>query len=507
MTFEPVDLLIVNGLVVTVDNDNRVLQDGAVAVRGDRIVEVGPSKDLTARYSANQTIDANRKLVMPGLVDTFHHAGHGMIKGLYRPDIGWPANQIYFHGSTPEWWHADGLLTAVERVKFGVTTGVSIIGATPARADAPIFAERNAEAIEAVGTRSIIGVGPPDRFGKHLLRPWSGTFFEDGRAVERTFSYDRTIEVTRDVIGRLAGTANGRIRTMLAIPYLCGDPSRDAVTGRYFPYSDEETEKIRVLRDDAIQARQIADEFGVVIHTMGARRIFEWAEIHYGKETLHEVLGPDVIIAHANGLTDRDIAIMAESGCSATAVPFGGWTTSLGTCPITKLLRNGVRVAISTDGAAPYHVSDLLINLHRAMFLQWMENHDTFLLPAGQALRLITVEAAALLGMDQEVGSLEEGKKADIVLVDLDQPHLVPFEDPANMIAYYVRGNDVDTVIVDGEVLMQGRRVLSVDEREILEYARQEIARAFERVDITRYTEHTWQGWREEPVEFFADRL
>jgi 5-methylthioadenosine/S-adenosylhomocysteine deaminase len=284
---------------------------------------------------------------------------------------------------------------------------------------------------------------------------------------------------------------------MFAIPYLCGLNPRYMMGSHRYPYSDEEA---GVMRDKALEARQIADEFGVLIHTHGFKGVFEWAEEHYGSGVLREVLGPDVILAHMNGLTDHDIGIMRETDCAASAVPFAAGNPRYGTCPIVKLIQNQVRVAISTDGAAPFHISDLFIDLHRAMFLQWMENHDMSLLPSGRAVRLVTVEAAALLGMAGEIGSLEVGKKADIILVDLDQPHLVPFEDVANMIAWYVRGNDVDTVIVDGVILMEGRRMFAVDEGEVLAYARQEIKKSFERIDVSEYLEHSfdfWQGWRE----------
>lgn len=491
-----IDLLITNGVVVTVDSDDCVWRDGAVAVRGDRIVAVGPSAEVAAQVNARRTIDARHKLIMPGLVDTYHHAGHGMIKGISRAGLGWPASEVYFHGTTPDWWHADGLLTAVERVKFGVTTGVSILGATPARCDDPVFAERHVEAVKAVGLRDFVGVGPPDPF--LTPRPWSGTFFEGDRATERPFTYEQTIKVARQVIKGLKSQANGRVQALFALPYLCGlNPAHMKGRHRHI-YTREEA---RIMREKAMEARSIADELGVRIHTHGARGVFEWAESHYGTEILREVLGPDVIFAHANGLTNRDIDIMQETGCAAAAVPFASWNTSLGACPIVKLIQRGVRVAISTDGAAPFHISDLFIDLHRAMFLQWMENHDMSLLPAGRAVRLVTVEAAALLGMENEIGSLEVGRKADIILIDLDQPHLVPCKDPANMIAFYVRGNDVDTVIVDGTVLMQGREVTTVDEAIVLQYAREEAEKSFERVNISPYLDHGsgfWRGWREE---------
>ncbi len=94
---------------------------------------------------------------MPGLVDCYAHAGHGMIKGIFRPDLGWPANQIYWNASTPDWWYAEAMLSALERVRFGTTTGVSILGATPARADNPIYADRHLDAIAEVGLRAVLG--------------------------------------------------------------------------------------------------------------------------------------------------------------------------------------------------------------------------------------------------------------------------------------------------------------------------------------------------------------
>jgi cytosine/adenosine deaminase-related metal-dependent hydrolase len=192
---------------------------------------------------------------------------------------------------------------------------------------------------------------------------------------------------------------------------------------------------------------------------------------------------------------------MRQTGCGVAVVPVGPWNNRVGACPTVKLLQNNVPVAISTDGAAPYFVSDLFLQLHRAMMLQWFENRDMTIMPTGRLVRMATIEAAALLGIADEVGSLETGKKADIILIDLEQPHLVPFADPANMIAWYVRGNDVDTVLVDGQIVVEGRQVLTVDEKVVLSQAREEIERSFERYDVHPYLDHGpgfWDGWQEE---------
>jgi cytosine/adenosine deaminase-related metal-dependent hydrolase len=197
-----------------------------------------------------------------------------------------------------------------------------------------------------------------------------------------------------------------------------------------------------------------------------------------------------------NGLTDRDIEIMQETDAAAVAVPIGH--PDLGPCPIVKLLQNGVRVAVATDGSAPMHQGDLFLDIHRAIVLQQFEHRDRAVLPPGKALRLVTADAADVFGMGDEIGSLEVGKKADIILIDLNQAHLIPFADPGNMIAFYLRGNDVDTTIVNGKILMQGRKVLTVDEEEVYAYARDEIRKAFERADLGDYLTHGadyWQGW------------
>jgi cytosine/adenosine deaminase-related metal-dependent hydrolase len=497
-----VDILIEHALIVTVDNDNRVLKDGAIAIEGTEILAIGDSLTIKSQYQATKTINGKNKMVMPGLIDSYHHAGHGMVNGISRtrlePGLGaWPSSEIYFRATTPEWWHAEGLLTALERIKFGVTTGVTIMGGTPARTDSPIFAEMNAKAVGEAGTRSILGVGPPDPF-LNLGHNNIGTFWENGRFVDYPFSYEQTLVVAEEVIQTLRGLHSDRIDVMLAIPYLCGmNPSYMTSYHRYNYTSDE----AKHMRDRALEIRSLADRLGTLIHTHAAKGTFEWAQANYGDSTLQDILGSDVVFAHANGLTDCDMDIIKTANSAVTAVPFAAWNTSLGSCPLVKLIERDIRVAISTDGSAPFHISDLFIDLHRGLFLQWYEHHDMSLLQPGKALRLVTIEAAKVLGIDGRVGSLEPGKAADIIMIDLNQPHLVPFADPANMIAYYVRGNDVCTTIVNGSILMENRIVISLNEQEVLDNARKHIAESFAHVNIDKYLDHTpgyWQGLKED---------
>ena len=473
------------------NGQHELIENGAVAVAGNRIVAVGPRAEIEAAYHAAKTIDAADKVIMPGLIDCYSHAGHGMIKGIFRPALGWPANPIYWHASTPDWWYAEAMLSALERVRFGTTTGVSILGATPARADNPIYADRHLDAISDIGLRAVLGVGPPDPFIPHIPTPWSGSHFENGEWVTRQFTYEDAIENSRDVIRRWHGGADGRISIALAIAYLFG---RRAIHQR-FPYHYDTERDAPIILKNARESREIADAEGVQIHTHVFRGDLAFAEEYYGRETVLEILGPDVVLDHVNDISPSEIALIAEAKANVVTVTFVGETVGYGACPVIPLLEAGANVVMATDGSAPYFSLDLWKELSRTMFTHRIQHEDMAILPPGKALRMVTIDAAMTLGLQDEIGSLEVGKKADIILVDLRRPHLTPRTALPSLLAYYATGNDVDTTIVDGKVLMENRVVLTVDESAMLDMAIDEQRRSLERIDISQFTELDEQFW------------
>jgi 5-methylthioadenosine/S-adenosylhomocysteine deaminase len=167
-----------------------------------------------------------------------------------------------------------------------------------------------------------------------------------------------------------------------------------------------------------------------------------------------------------------------------------------GVAPVIDLVAAGVPVAIATDGSAPYMSLDLWKELPRAMMMQRMDKKDPAALPVGLALRMVTIDAAKAIGWDAEIGSLEPGKKADIITVDLEQPHLTPRTNIPQLLGYYAQGADVADVIVDGRLLMRDRRVLTADAGEILARAQAEAETAFGRVDISEYLTTPREFWR-----------
>jgi cytosine/adenosine deaminase-related metal-dependent hydrolase len=493
---EKVDLLITGGTLLTMDDDGTMIEDGGVAIRGDRIVEVARSSRLMERYTGDEAINARRKAIMPGLVDTYGHAGHSLIGGFHNPIHGWPAGHLYWHATTDRWWYAEAQLAATERLRFGVTTGSSIIGSTPARTDSPIFGIRNAEAYAKVGIRAVLGVGPPDIFIPHIPVPWRGSYLENGQWVEKEFTYEDALANSLEVIEKWHGGADDRIKIALAPPYLFGRHTQRARHGTQYKPED-----IPMMLEKAEEMRRLADRHEVQIHTHIFGGSVDFALKHFGKDTVERILGSDVVIAHGNGLSPTEVEVIGKTRSNVATAPSTAENMWYGYPPIPELLEAGANVSISTDGSAPRFSFDLFKDISRAMWHQWMRFSTQDVLPAGKALRMVTIDAAKALGMAHEVGSLETGKKADVILVDLDRPHLTPTTYVPHLLTFYVNGNDVDTVIVDGEVLMNEGKILSVDEQEVMELARIEAEKAFELVDLDdfRPSDRTfWHGTRYE---------
>lgn len=494
MEKQRVDLIIENGVVLTMDVDNRILSDGAVVVRGNAIIEVGPSNEIHQKYSASRTLDATNKVVMPGLVDTYGHAGHGLIKGIHHPELGWPTGALYFHATTEQWWYAEGLLSAVERLRFGVTTGLTVVGATPARMDSPVFAERQAQAVAKVGVRSVISVGPPDPYVSHLPLPWSSSVWEGGKRIARQFSYQDTLDNTVKILEAWHHRSDECIQVAIHYPYLFG---RQAAHPK-IPFVYNPQEHVPLMVEKADEIKDLANRFDVLLHSHIFRGSVSFGLKHYGRERVDRLLTGKVAFAHSNGLAEEEIETLGRHHTGICVVPFTHENIYYGPCPVIELLQAGANVTISTDGTAPYASYDLFKDISRAIWTQWMRFEDQSLLPPGKALRMVTIDAARALGMDHLVGSLEPNKRADIILVDFNRPHLVPSVSIPRLLAFYTNGNDVETVIVNGKILMQDRQVLSVNEKDVVQMARDEARMCFERQDISMYLktdEKFWKGW------------
>ena len=207
------DIIITNGIVVTMDPQRRVIENGAVAIEKDRIVAIGTTEEILAAHQAPTTIDASRKIVMPGLIDGHAHAGHGFIKtmgGGNGEDWYEACHLAYRVASTPDVGRAEARLAALERLRFGVTTGVSLLGGgdTILRTDEPIYGDAHCEGVREVGTRSVVAIGPT-----RPPHPRTYARFVDGKAVERPVSFEEQFETCKTLIDTWHGTHGGRLNS------------------------------------------------------------------------------------------------------------------------------------------------------------------------------------------------------------------------------------------------------------------------------------------------------
>jgi cytosine/adenosine deaminase-related metal-dependent hydrolase len=297
--------------------------------------------------------------------------------------------------------------------------------------------------------------------------------------------------VTADVIRRWHGTHEDHIRVCLHPPYLLG---RFAQHPR-FPHAYRDEDAPTMIRH-AEEMREFADRWGVLIHTHAFRGSLAWATQALGSH-LWEILREDVLLAHANGLSMEEVAVAAQADCAVVWVPTTDENIEYGVCPVIDLLAAGVRVAIATDGSAPYMSLSLWKEIPRAAFFQRIARKDRAALPIGKALRMVTIEAARAIGWDNLIGSLEPGKKADVITIDLAQPHLTPHTHIPQLLGYYAEGADVANVIVDGRVVMRDRVVRTVDARSVLAEAEAEAQAALARVDVSNYLAMPRSFWRD----------
>ncbi|MCP8940757.1 amidohydrolase family protein [Alsobacter sp. SYSU M60028] len=460
------DILITGGVLIPVDPQRRILQDGAVAIAGDRILAVGPTAEVVAAHDAPTRIDARGKAVLPGLIDGHAHAGHGLIKtmGGGRSDLWYKAcESAYTVGSTPEFWHAEAQLAALERLRFGVTTGVSLLGGGDSvmRTDDPAYGNAHCGGVEAVGTRSVVAIGPTRPPHPRTYADWSG-----GERRDKAVDYDRQMQTCESLIARWHGSYGGRLHMALLTPTLRPE--------------HRESMPAAELREAERQAREV--------HALAVARGLVFTQDGHGRGSVkmaHElgILGPETLLSHATDLTDEEIGLCAETGARIAHNP-SAVASILGRCPVPELLEAGVLVCLGSDATAPDRSADMFRHMQQCMHYHRTHFRDPSWLPPGKVLEMCTIDAARALGLDSEIGSLEPGKKADVILVDLRRPHLYPANMPEFRVTYFANGNDVHTVLVDGRVVLADRRAITVDEDAILDAAQRSTEEMVDRLGL-----------------------
>jgi cytosine/adenosine deaminase-related metal-dependent hydrolase len=456
------DTILTGGTIVTMDPERRVIEDGAIAISGGRIVAVGPAADIGR--NAAEVIDVTGHAVIPGLIDVHAHAGHGLIKtmGMHAGNR-WEeiCGEVYTRVSPPSFWRAEARLSALERLRFGVTTGVSLLGGgdTVLRSDDPDHAAAHCRGVVEIGTRSVVAIGPT-----RAPHPWTYGNWDGGTRRTYEVGFDRQMATCDAVRRDWHGTHDGRIRIAAIYPVLRDEHERDMAPQDYAAACDQ----VRTVRAHAREHGLVFTQDG---HWRGSVR----------RADKLGLLGPDTLLSHCIDLHDDEIALLADTGTKVAHNPSAN-ASILGRCPATELMEAGTTVALGSDATAPDRSADMFRHMQQAMHYHRRHFRDDRVLPIGQALAMCTIHGAEALGIADRAGSLENGKDADIVTVDLRRPHLYPPNMAVHRLVCFANGNDVANVMVGGEIVLRDGRATRVEEAKVLDDAAREAALMIERI-------------------------
>ena len=427
----PADLVLLHGLVVTMDAGWRVLEDGGLAVSGQNIVAVGPSAEIAARYDATETIDASGHIVMPGLINAHTHAPAVLFRGLVE-DLElepWLARswQIEKKMLNPDSIRLGAQMAHTEMIHSGTTTGLDMYW----------FPEVSAEVAKQIGFRLMTGPAyletpdPPDHIPDAQRT-------DHGREFLQQYRNDPLI-------------------------IACVQPhSTYTVSPRYLA-----------------EARDLADEYHVLLNTHAAESPIEVKTIEQkyglrppGHLDAHGLLTARTVLAHGVFLNRDEIDLLATRGTAVAHCPISNLKLGAGIAPVNGMLNRGVKVMVGTDGAQSSNDLNLWPVMRMTALLQKGIHNDPTLVPARQVVNMATRGAAEALGLADQIGTLEAGKRADLILLDLGQTHSLPLYDVYLHLLYAAGREDVSTVIINGKKVMHERQMLTIDERETNDRAR-----------------------------------
>jgi len=430
---QDVDMIVSGGIVVTMDGGRAIYQDGSVAVRGDAIVAVGPRADVEARYHGAQVIDARGRLVLPGFINGHVHVPMTLFRGIHD-DVtlnDWlykyifPAEAKNVNEDFVRWGTR---LAAAEQIRAGVTTF----------ADMYYFEDAIAEETKAAGMRGVLGE----------------TFIDfpapDNKSEAEMLAY------TEKFLKRWQGDALIHAAPAPHSIYTCSK---------------------KTLQDAAVLARKY--HAPILIHVSEMKKEWDDSLKNNGISPVKYlesigVLGPDVVAAHCIFVDEADRKLLAERGVGCVHNPSSNMMIASGVSPVPEMRAAGVAVGLGTDGPAGSNNDlDLMEEIDLAAKLAKISKMDPLALNAKAVVEMATIDGARALHMEKEIGSLEAGKKADLVLISLQEPNAVPMYDVYAQIAYSLKGSDVETVMIGGRVVMRDRKLLTIDEPRVLEKARE----------------------------------
>jgi 5-methylthioadenosine/S-adenosylhomocysteine deaminase len=426
-----ISLIINNGIVITVDGARRVLSPGSVAINGNSIVAVDTPTAIAARFKAADTIDATGKVVMPGLINTHTHAAMVMYRGLGN-DLAlmdWLQKYIFPAEAktvSPEFVRIGTRLAALEMIQSGTTLF----------ADMYYFEEEVARVTKAAGLRGVLGQTVIEFPVPDAKTPADA--IRRTEAFAKEFDHDELI--TPSIAPHSVYTLDAD--TLKAVSALAK----------------------KLMIPIQIHLSETSAEIGLSEARHKMRPVAALEQLDFW--------APTTLAAHGVWINDEEIALLKRRDVGVSNNPESNMKLASGTAPVLGYRRAGVSVGLGTDGAASNNDLDMFEAMRQTAFQQKLVSMDPTAISAPEALEMATIGGAAALGRRQRLGSLEAGKLADLIVVNVSRARQQPLFDPVAQIVYTTRGDDVETTIVNGRILMRERKMLTMDEAAVLRDAR-----------------------------------
>ena len=435
---QEVDLIITGSKALLLDSANTCLDNAAIAINAGNIVAVGHADKIKKQYQAKKTITAGHSLIMPGFVNCHTHAAMTCFRGI-ADDLelmDWLNNYIFpaeAKNVNKELAYWGSLLAAAEMIKSGTTTFC----------DMYIFEDETARAAKAAGMRCLIG---------EVLFDFPSPNF---KTVAEGIAYTKML---------IEKWKNDPLVSIIIEPhalYTCSTPLLTEVKELAEAKRLAEDYHLPIglhLLENAAEKKQLEEKFG-------KSAVLFLKDIGYLDEHL--------IAFHCVSFTQEDIDLFASHGCKISHNPASNMKLASGAAPVPEMHAAGITVGLGTDGCASNNNLDMIKEMSTAAKLHKVARLDPTVMDAQTVVRMATIEGAKVLGMEKKIGSLEVGKKADIIIIGLNEPHLTPIYSEYSHLVYAMSGADVDTVLINGKVVMENRRLLTIDEEEVMQKVRE----------------------------------
>ncbi len=421
-----VDFLVIGKWLLSMASQTEAIEEGAVAVEKDRIVDVGKAMDLKSNYKAKEILHFPHHLIMPGLINAHTHAAMTLFRGLADdlPLMEWLQEYIFPAESklSDELVYTGTQLACTEMMLSGTTTFC----------DMYLFEKSVAQAAKDSQIRAVVG---------EVLYDFPSPNYGD---IQSGYSY------TEELIQQWQG-----------------DPLIYPAVEPHSPYT--------CSPDLLKKSKQIAEKYKVpfIIHLAETEQEIKIIQDRYGKNPVEHlqalgVLDNQVLADHCVWVRDRDIELFQERGVRVAHLPESNMKLASGVAPIPKMLRKKIPVGLGTDGCASNNNLDLFQEMDMAAKLHKVFSHDPTVMGAEEVVKMATIEGARALGLEKEIGSLEKGKKADFIILDFHKPHLVPVYNLYSHLVYAAQGADVDTVFINGKPVIKNREFLEMDLEKVL---------------------------------------